>query len=401
MPKPADWVPVRFPAHAGPEWLSLLAGTLFNTVVIGDAAAAKPLIDAARAQGFAIASTKETPQPVVAVPDVVWPHVRLQQRGGEAGPTGSPWLDSNGWRIQLWQARLPGWIVWPLAEAPADTVLRPEHYLIAIADAAMYGARWPLTVREALRINAADWKRLCDAVAFFEARRNDGFRPVAKLGICSTFQGPNQDLAEETLNLASRRLLPYRVIDRKKLAPDQLDGLQAVLWLEEQGPSGPAAEALPKFVKSGGLLIVPASLAHVSGGLKPAARQRDGYAVFTSGAGTVAVARKPWTDPFLLAEDAHMLLSRKHDVIRLWNAGVVTVRYSEAAAGHGRAELVNFAGRPFGHPMSLWVAKQYRTGRLTILGETEPRPLALTRRHDGTELHLPPFDVYAAVDLES
>ena len=76
-------------------------------------------------------------------------------------------------------------------------------------------------------------------------------------------------------------------------------------------------------------------------------------------------------------------------------------RYSEDGARHGRAELVNFTGRTSRHPMSLWVAKEFRGGRFIALGNAESKTLALTPRSGGTEVHLPAFDVYAAVDFES
>jgi hypothetical protein len=395
MPNAADWVPVRFPAEAGPEWLSLLKGSPFNALLVAETGGEKRLVEAARAAGLDVVPANGTPEPVMLIKDAVWPHIQVQQRGsGEAGPTGSPWLDSNGWLIQLWQARTPGWIMWPMAEPPAQTTLRTEHHLIAIADSAMYGARFPVTVRR----DAAEWKQICDAVRFFESRRNDALKPVARLGICSTFSGPSQDLGQEALNLASRRLLPYRVLDRDKVTAERLQGLKAVLWIDEKLPS----QALRKFVSEGGLLIVPANAADIGNGLKPvSSRQADGYVSYASGSGRIAVARKPWTDPFLLAEEAHMLLSRSHDVIRLWNAGAVMARYLEDGSGRGRAELVNFTGRAMGHPMSMWVAKTYRSGRCTVLGGGEPKTLALTPRSGGTEVHLPAFDVYAAVDFES
>ena len=400
MPSPAEWVPARLPGGAAAGALSLLKGSPFNAIFVSGGAGEEPLIAAARAQGIAVVGIAPGAEPVVVLKDPVWPQVARQQGGGAAGPTGSPWLDSNGWAIQLAEARQPGRVIWVPAQPPAKTALRPEQYLIALADAAMYGARWPVPVGDELRSNPADWKRICDAVQFFEARRNTNFRPVARLGVVSTFSGPNEDLANEVLNLASRRLLPYHVIERDKLAAGDLKGLQSVLWIDEKAPAGAARQVLTNFVKAGGLLIVPASAADIANGLKPAARQPDGYAGYASGAGHIAVSRQPWTDPFLLAEEAHRLLSRKHDVIRLWNAGVLTARYTEGPAGRGRTEMVNFAGRAAGHPTSLWVAKKFRTARFTALGEPDSRALDITERNPGTEVHLPPFAVYAAVDFE-
>jgi hypothetical protein len=401
MPSPAEWLPARFLGGAAAESLSLLKDSPFNAIFATGAADEKPLIAAARAQGLAVVEPNGSDPSVTILKDPVWPQVAPQQGGGDAGPTGSPWLDSNGWAIQLAQARQPGRVVWVPVTPPEKRTLRTEHYLIALADAAMYGARWPVVVHDELRTNAAEWKKVCDAARFFEVRRAENFSPVVRLGICSTFTGPNEDLANEALNLSARRLLPYRVIERDKLTAASLKGLQGLLWIDEKAPIGSARQVVDKFVRAGGLLILPASAAAMAGGLKPAARQPDGYAAYISGAGRIAVSRQPWTDPFLLAEEAHMLLSRRHDVLRLWNAGVLMARYAENPSGRGRVEMINYAGRPMGHPTSLWVPRKFRTARFTALADTDARTLEVTDRNPGTEVHLPAFSVYAAVDFEN
>ena len=46
--------------------------------------------------------------PAVAIGGNVWPGVSLASGGGDAsaGPTGVPWLDSNGWYIQMARAQI-------------------------------------------------------------------------------------------------------------------------------------------------------------------------------------------------------------------------------------------------------------------------------------------------------
>jgi hypothetical protein len=394
---------VRFPRAAGPDWLSLVKDSPFNAVVVNDTTADKPLIDAARTQGLAVAVLEgQSFEPNLLIRDAVWPRVASNAGGSDAGPTGSPWIDSNGWRVQLARARAPSAGVWVLAEPPEDAgVLRVEHYIVALADAAIYGARWPVTVRNDLRNDTGAWKQICEAVRFFETRRTTTFQTAARLGVCSTFSGPIEDLATEVLNLASRRLLPYRVLLRDRLTPAALSGLQALVWIDEKAPEGDAAKTLDAFVRAGGLLILPASAAPITDRLKPTPRQPDGYAAYANGSGRIAVARQPWVDPFVLAAEAHMLLSRKHDVIRMWNAGVLMARYSEDGAGRGRAELINFAGRASAAPASVWVARKYRVARFTALGAATPLVIEAVSRGEGTEVHVPPFAVFGAVELEN
>jgi hypothetical protein len=63
--------------------------------------------------------------------------------------------------------------------------------------------------------------------------------------------------------------------------------------------------------------------------------------------------------------------------------------------------MINYAGRPMGHPTSLWVPRKFRTARFTALADTDARTLEVTDRNPGTEVHLPAFSVYAAVDFEN
>ncbi len=74
--------------------------------------------------------------PAVAITDNVWPGVNITNRGGDAnaGPTALPWLDSNGWYIQMARARLraPLWVAF---DPPAKGAVVPaQSYINAITD---------------------------------------------------------------------------------------------------------------------------------------------------------------------------------------------------------------------------------------------------------------------------
>jgi hypothetical protein len=94
-----------------------------------------------------------------------------------------------------------------------------------------------------------------------------------------------------------------------------------------------------------------------------------------------------------------LLLSRRHDVVRVWNASAAGVRYTAGADGRGIIHIVNFAGRQSGHPMSIWVAKPYRSARLRSLDSQQPRAIEMIAREGGTEVHVPAFSIYAAIEL--
>ena len=142
----------------------------------------------------------------IAISDGVWPRIPAQWRtrsgerstGAEAGPTGAPWVEANGWRCALAAAKAPGKDVWVIAEPPEDVVgYRPPHYALAVADSAAYGATWIIAFDAETRSALAEgggkdsWKAVCDAVQFFRARKSWLEQPdVARLGIVSDFVGP-------------------------------------------------------------------------------------------------------------------------------------------------------------------------------------------------------------------
>src|SRR5262249_36543415 len=146
------------------------------------------------------------------------------ERSANAGPTGAAWVDANGWMAQIAKAKAPGKMFW-LASKPGDNepALRPNTYLLAIAEASAYGARWPITLddgftralqsREAAAIG--HWRRMMETLDFFERRRPSAvLRPAGTLGAISDYAGPNEFVATEFLNLAARRNLLYRVLDK-------------------------------------------------------------------------------------------------------------------------------------------------------------------------------------------
>ena len=349
----------------------------------------------------------------VAITRATWPRIPTQWRtregkreeGSEAGPTGSPWVDANGWKVALAAAKAPGKEIWVMAEPPEDVVgYRPQHYALAVADSAVYGGTWMVAfdaeTRKALAAGAGKdvWNAVTNAMRFFASHRPWIEQPdMARLGFVSDFAGPNKVIGEELLNLAARRHLCYRIIDRQRLNAASLSGLKAVLWLDQKAPEGPTNTVLSNFVITGGLLIGPASAsALVSGKSSGSFENRFDY--YADGKGRVALATKPWTDPWLLAADTHLLLGRRHDLIRTFNAGSWNVRYTGGPT-RGVAHLINYTARPSGDPPSLYVAQPYKTARFTTLEDTNGRPLEVKPKGDGVEVYLPQFSPYAAVEF--
>ena len=401
--QPSGLIPLRWPSETEwqrPEALSVLEGSPINCIVLS--AANPQLQEAASRRGVQAITTP----PATVLTDRVWPGVQRSLRGSatsDSGPTGPPWVDANGWAVQLARAKDPGKPVWVSSEPPDKTIIRPEHYALAVADCEAYGGRWIVSLdpdtRQGLLANSAaareTWQTIGKALRFFQQHGGgwSGFQPLARLGVLSDFENENEFLGTEILNLGARRHLAYRL-----LIPPRVDlkGLAGVLWVFPKAPAGDLLTALRAFTSQGGTLILPASAAHLSDGLPSAGRSESGYRLYTMGKGRLAVAGEPWGDPYAVATDAHRLLTRRHDVFRLWNASASNALITMSGT-RALAQVLNFTARPVGHPMSLWIAQSARAARFTdLFGRTES--LTVTGKNGGTEVSLPPFTSYAAIE---
>ncbi len=124
------------------------------------------------------------------------------------------------------------------------------------------------------------------------------------------------------------------------------------------------------------------------------------YEVRTLGKGRVAVARKAEDDPYLLVQDAMVLISHRYDLLRFWNGGAVRACLG-ASADKRRAvlQLVFYANARTGDA-TIRVAGNYQRARMYSLDGTV-KDVTVQPEKDAVELHLPAVAQYAAVQLDA
>ena len=423
-------VPLRWPAiWSDPKLISLLEGGPVNCLV--DNGAPAGVVEAAKKAGLTVLEWNALDAAPLAkvdwnaaaerltITDLVWPRAKPVVRGDGAvsGPTGGPWIDSNAWVARLAAARAPRKLIWLAFDPPKEEQPPNEAaYKVAIADAAAVGARWLLSLDEKLsqalaagNAEAANtWRGMLGTVAFFETRSAwRGYVHQGPLAIISTFAGDNEFMGTELLNLAARRNLQYRIVDRSRVASADLTGLRAALWVDRDPPAADVVAKLAAFARGGGLLIVPRTAAHLFQGEGALDCGVPGYELRTFGKGTVAAAARDWDDPFFLAADAHDLVSRRYDPIRIFNGPSYWTHYSVAPGGKDRLiQLVSFAGASrfpgTGRSNDVTVRFPARHSSVT-LHRLDAAPEALRPVKDGghIEYHLPQFAVYAALEVKA
>jgi hypothetical protein len=139
----------------------------------------------------------------------------------------------------------------------------------------------------------------------------------------------------------------------------------------------------------------------LTGGAKPSDQTHVRFRLWALGAGRIAVAKEEFSDPYVLASDTHVLLSRRHDLLRVWNGSPAITYY--AGSPHARRAVVhilNYSAQPVEF-MSVRVMQPYRSARLWTAGGEPPAPLKVIPADGAAEFHLPPVGPYAAIELEA
>jgi hypothetical protein len=349
----------------------------------------------------------------VAIAGNVWPGVNISQGGGDAnaGPTSVPWLDSNGWYIQMARARLraPLWLVF---DPPGKgAIFSAQSYANAIADSEIAGGRWMISLDDDLRASLAQgtapalqsWKQIAAAARFFRDHAAwRSYRSLGLVGLVSDFNGSNFEIGGEILNLMARRDLLFRVI-WKSQPEAPFDGLKALVYPDAAAPDAALRRRVTEFVEQGGLLVAGPEWGTQG---KPAPpdfpTQLDVRAL---GKGRLAVARKPLSDPYQVAVETQFLLSHRYDLIKVYNAPSSGCTRFTAPPESGKAlfQCVSYAdgGRGAGGPRTVWIRDRFAKAKFWGVG-SEPVSIAAepSEEFTGVEYRLPATAPRSYVALE-
>src|SRR5580692_8939477 len=120
-PMTAPWTPMRWPtAWTDSSALDLIKGSAIDYLLIENGEQFESVRTQARQAGLRIGVPDEAPSGVTLVKGQ-WPGVRAARGDAgrvTAGPTGEPWVDSNGWQVRLAAALHPQAAVWVNAPPP-------------------------------------------------------------------------------------------------------------------------------------------------------------------------------------------------------------------------------------------------------------------------------------------
>ena len=356
-----------------------------------------------------------TKNPLLVCDDALWPRLRSNVAADTdsvvAGPTGVPWVDSNGWYIQLARTLSHEKPIWLMFDPPKTTSgLHEESYLLALADTEAYGARWTVSLDDQFRSELAThspsalkkWKGITDSLSFFQKRQEwNSYLPNSVLAVVSDFSGAHEFLSGEVLNLLRRRQVAFSIFEKSSWTGSSLRDLKAVLWIDPEPADHVDATELLSFAEKGGLLIVPKMWGKIPGTAE-GTELDDRFEIYSAGKGRVAVARTESEDPYAIAEEAHLLLSRRNDLFRLWNAGSFN-GYLTSSVDRKKTilQLINYSGRNAEDLLSVWVRGVFSHTRVWRPCSENPASLDCVPMQNGQEYHLPPIGYYVAMEMEN
>ena len=324
----------------------------------------------------------DAPGPILAVSDNVWPGVSMPGNGSSAGPTGAPWVDSNGWFLQMARAHVSR-PLWLMFDPPAKgRIFAAADYETAVCDAEIAGGRWAVSLDESVRAgliagNPAAREildRIGGSIRFFDQHADwRTFRSLGVLGVISDFTGENYDMSGEILNLAARRNLQYRVIWKSEALAQPFTGLKALMYADKEAPEAPLRKKMMAFAEQGGLLIAGPKWGPEGAPADPGFDTQ--FAVRTYGKGRLAVAKDELTDAFQVAADAQLLVSHANDLVKVYNAASVgcTLVIGSPDTKRELVQVLAFATGWSSGARTVWVSKKYRgAARLWSIGSAQP-----------------------------
>jgi len=198
--------------------------------------------------------------PIVGTYQGVWPGIVPME--SRAGPTGATWILTNTGFIRAVRA-WGGATLWLANRPPANTVVTGTRYRQAIADAAMSGARWVLSLDTgfAERLHhreeraVSDWTSMNQVLRHFE--QHPEWRGMHEYGMLALVQDPAKSglVSGGILDMIAVKRIPLRVVPRQLLSAAALADVRVVLNVDAAELSAEQDRVLRDFTASGGLVL--------------------------------------------------------------------------------------------------------------------------------------------------
>ena len=207
----------------------------------------------------------DSSDPILGTSQGLWPGIEIEHGGKvRTGPTSNPWIDTNTGFLRFLREATAA-TLWVGVRPPPRNAYTVERYQVAVADAAMSGARWIVALDDDLdrRLLAGDaqaveaWKRIMACVSFFESKAEwRDYRPYSRFALVQDAESGG--LASSLLDILAVQHTAVRPLLTRRLGKESLQGVQmVVLNVDAATINAPQKQVLDDFVSSGGVLVNP------------------------------------------------------------------------------------------------------------------------------------------------
>jgi hypothetical protein len=203
----------------------------------------------------------ERPGEIVGTYQGIWPGIKPEQEGAvHARPTGAPWIDTNSGFLRFLRASVPAQTaVWIANRPPENQILGPERYVQAIADAAIAGARWVVSLDslfagsllqgDARSLDA--WKRINGALEFYQ--RNQALSALPDFSGLALVQDASSGalISGSIIDMIEAKHIPASIVPSPKLLATSMPQVKTVLNIDPAGLSQEQKDKLRAVARQG------------------------------------------------------------------------------------------------------------------------------------------------------
>ncbi|MBI5085517.1 MAG: hypothetical protein HZB13_13070 [Acidobacteria bacterium] len=391
----AGCVPARWPWTDAAS-LGLLDGSPINCLVL-EAEPGPEFAGAASGRGLRLVRAGFTPRasltpaPFMATDQGLWPGVRAEKQGQvEARPTSAAWVDTNtGYLRYLRAAAPPGAEVWIGVKPPEREVLSGRRYAQAIADAAMSGARWVVSLDTALAAllrqgepRALDaWARINGTLRFYETHREMVDAPdFSRLAL---LEDPSSGalMSGGIVDMIAAKHIPLRVVPVPELKPERLRGVRTLLNIDPAGLTDAQREDLMAVARQGVALI----------------NGPPGWRLSMPEGGAFVFADDQVKRLDEVWRGVNSFIWGKNFAVRVFGAHSVLSNLKQLPDGRLALHLVNYSDYPV---EAITIHAASKVARATLLTPRGPQPAEVYPLEEGCGIDVAKLDDVAILVLE-
>jgi hypothetical protein len=324
--------------------------------------------------------------PVLAVEGVAPASRNLADMGIRGTVSTEPWIESNAWLVRSFRLTSEWRPIWISGLPDGNTT---DDYVTSVADAAVAGGRWIVTLDDQLQAKLfhkddaalATWRSIGATLKFAEDHADwRAYEPYANVAIILDTGSADPDNSDEYLHLATRRQIPYRLVLRSQLTAESLAGMRAVIAPDLAPPTAAERKLLTDFATQGGVVIM--------GHTWDAATNTVPWTEEPLGKGKVIIYHDNLPAPDSVAHDLKDLVPAQNIGVSLYNVPSMITYASKADSGKRvLVQLLNYSIYP-AVPSTVRVTGDFKSARY-FTQEGPPADLTVRKAGDRTEISIP------------